>query len=164
MFKKTRPPKPTLEATLLKALHQQQMIQDEITDIRTSIVTLKMALGAVLQVREKQHLDLLPQDKQHDLHTMVKHQKHMMMRQAPLVKHTTTTTNQPITNTTITNTTSNAKRTKVKKPNGYAAWTKASDRELVKLKKAGHSNTSIAKILGRSESSVKQRLTKIANK
>jgi DNA-binding NarL/FixJ family response regulator len=163
MFKKTQPPKPTLEATLMKALHQQQMIQEEISDIRTSIVTLKLALGAVLQVREKQHLDLLPQDKQHDLHTMVKHQKQMMLRQAPLVKHTTTST-APVAAPVVTQTASKPKRTTVKKPNANAAWTKASDRELFRLKRDGYSNHAIAKILGRSESSVKQRVTKIGKK
>jgi DNA-binding NarL/FixJ family response regulator len=112
-----------------------------------------------LQVREKQHLDLLPQDKQHDLHTMVRHQKQMMLRQAPLVKHTTTST-APV----VTQTASKPKRTTVKKPNANAAWTKAHDRELVKLKKSGYSNYAIAKILGRSESSVKQRVTKIGKK
>lgn len=130
-----------------------KMLRAETEGLRRSTVTLKKATNAPLALWESHWFDALPAYEQELINKAARMIGNALKPQPPVVSTQTSTT--PII------TSAKPIRKKSTAPNGIARWTKADDRSLLKMKKQRFSNTDIAQALGRSESSVKQRITRL---
>jgi len=152
MFKQNK----TIEATLMKKLHDQTIMKKEINELLTSVITLKFAMGAPLTLREQEHYTSLPADQSKAIM-----KSHMWLQHEILKKAEQQTPATIIKNTTVTSTNKpKAKKHTDKGSNHSSRWTQADDRNLARLVKAGHDNARIAELMGRTPSSIEQRITK----
>jgi hypothetical protein len=130
-----------------------KMLRAETEGLRRSTVTLKKATNAPLALWESHWFDALPAYEQELINKSARMIGNALKPQPPTVSNYTSTT--PII------TSAKPIRSKSTATNSVARWTKTDDRALLKMKKQRMDNTQIAQALGRSESSVKQRYTRL---
>ena len=130
-----------------------KMLRAETEGLRRSTVTLKKATNAPLALWESHWFDALPAYEQELINKSARMIGNALKPMPPTVSNYTSTT--PII------TSAKPIRSKSTATNSVARWTKADDRALLKMKKQRMDNTQIAQALGRSESSVKQRYTRL---